>query len=142
MLENKSENYFKEYLKNVTNEQLIQFYDDIEWTLFPVLVIKEYQQRFNIKNKKEIIEKLKIHAELAKEKSRRLSSIAKNRSSKVSKKILSKGQKLSKSVENTKHLVYSEKNLTILEKLKELNKKGIITNREFQEKKKEILNRI
>lgn len=142
MLENKSENYFKEYLKNVTNEQLIQFYDDIEWTLFPVLVIKEYQQRFNIKNKKEIIEKLKIHAELAKEKSRKLSSIAKNRSSKVSKKILSKGQKLSKSVENTKHLVYSEKNLTILEKLKELNKKGIITNKEFQEKKKEILKRI
>ncbi|MFB5647622.1 MAG: SHOCT domain-containing protein [Candidatus Nitrosomaritimum yanchengensis] len=141
-MENKSENYFKEYLKNVTNEQLIQFYDDIEWTLFPVLVIKEYQQRFNIKNKKEIIEKLKIHAELAKEKSRKLSSIAKNRSSKVSKKILSKGQKLSKSVENTKHLVYSEKNLTILEKLKELNKKGIITNKEFQEKKKEILKRI
>lgn len=35
-----------------------------------------------------------------------------------------------------------EKNLLILEKLGELNKKGIITNKEFQNKKKEILKRI
>ncbi len=142
VLENKSEEHFKEYLKNITNDQLLQFYDDVEWTPFPVLVIKEYQHRFNAKNKKEVIEKLKIHAELAKEKSRKLSSIAKNRSSRVSKRILNKGQNLSKSVENTKRLVSSKNNLAILEKLGELNKKGIITNKEFQEKKKEILKRI
>ena len=141
-MESRSENYFKQYLKNVTNDQLIQFYDDVEWTPFPVLVIKEYQRRFNAKNKKDVIKKLKTHAELAKEKTRELRSIAKNRSSNVSKKVLRKREKLSKSVENTKSLVSSEKYFAILEKLSELNKKGIITNKEFQDKKKEILKRI
>ena len=141
-MENKSESSFKKYLKDISNDQLLQFYEDVEWTPFPVLVIKEYQQRFNAKNKKEVIQKLKIHAQLAKEKTKELKLIAKNRSSKVSKKILSEGEKISNSVENTKRLVMSEKNLLILEKLGELNKKGIITNKEFQNKKKEILKRI
>ncbi|MDH3191894.1 MAG: hypothetical protein OEM18_04330 [Nitrosopumilus sp.] len=141
-MENKSEDYFRQYLKNITNDQLIQFYDDVEWTPFPVLVIKEYQHRFKAKNKKDVIKKLKIHAELAKKRTSELHSIAKKRSSTVSKKILSKGKKLSKSVENTKYLASSEKNLIILVKLGELNKKGIITDKEFQDKKKEILKRI
>lgn len=141
-MENKSESSFKKYLKNISNDQLLQFYEDVEWTPFPVLVIKEYQQRFNAKNKKEVIQKLKIHAQLAKEKTKELKLIAKNRSARVSKKILSEGEKISNSVENTKRLVMSEKNLLILEKLGELNKKGIITNKEFQNKKKEILKRI
>lgn len=141
-MENKSEVYFKQYLKDVTNDQLNQFYTDVECNPFPVLVINEYQLRFNQKNRREVIEKLKIHTELAKEKTRELRSIAKNRSFKTSKKFLNKKQKLSKSIENTNHLIYSEKNLTVLEKLRKLNKKEIITNREFQDKKKEILKRI
>lgn len=141
-MENKSENYFKQYLKNVPNDQLIQFYNDVEWTPFPVLVIKEYQTRFNAKNKKEVVEKLRLHAELAKEKTKEIRSAAKNRTSKVSKKIRSKGDNISQSVKNTKRLVSSEKNLAILEKLGELNKKGIVTNKEFLDKKREILKRI
>ena len=140
-MENKSEDYFKKYLKDVTNEQLLQFYDDVEWTPFPVLVIKEYQRRFNIKNKKEFAEKLKI-AKLAKEKTKELRALAKDGSSKMSRKIRNNKEKLSKSVENSKRLASSEKNLIILEKLGELNKKGIISNKEFQDKKKEILKRI
>ena len=137
----KSESYFKDYLKNITNEQLVQFYDDVEWTPFPVLVIKEYQNRFKVKNKKEIIEKLKDHAEVAKEKTQELRSLAKIRGSKVTKKIKTKGKELTKSISETT-LISSEKNLRILEKLGELNKKGIITNQEFNEKKKELLKRI
>ena len=137
----KSESYFKEYLKNITNEQLVQFYDDVEWTPFPVLVIKEYQNRFKVKNKKEIIEKLKDHAEVAKEKTQELRSLAKSRGSKVTKKIKTKGKELTKSISETT-LISSEKNLRILEKLGELNKKNIITNKEFNEKKKELLKRI
>ena len=137
----KSESYFKDYLKNITNEQLVQFYDDVEWTPFPVLVIKEYQNRFKVKNKKEIIEKLKDHAEVAKEKTQELRSLAKSRGSKVTKKIKTKGKELTKSISETT-LISSEKNLRILEKLGELNKKGIITNQEFNEKKKELLKRI
>ena len=137
----KSESYFKNYLKNITNEQLVQFYDDVEWTPFPVLVIKEYQNRFKVKNKKEIIEKLKDHAEVAKEKTQELRSLAKSRGSKVTKKIKTKGKELTKSI-SEKTLISSEKNLRILEKLGELNKKNIITNKEFNEKKKELLKRI
>jgi hypothetical protein len=140
-LAKKSESYFKNYLKNITNEQLVQFYDDVEWTPFPVLVIKEYQNRFKVKNKKEVIEKLKDHAEVAKEKTQELRSLAKSRGSKVTKKIKAKGKELTKSISETT-LISSEKNLRILEKLGELNKKGIITNKEFIEKKKELLKRI
>ena len=136
----KSESYFKDYLKNITNEQLVQFYDDVEWTPFPVLVIKEYQNRFKVKNKKEIIEKLKDHAEVAKEKTQELHSLAKSRGSKVTKKIKTRGKKLTKSISETTGS--SEKSLRILEKLGELNKKDIITDKEFQEKKKELLKRI
>jgi hypothetical protein len=140
-LAKKSESYFKDYLKNITNEQLVQFYDDVEWTPFPVLVIKEYQNRFKAKNKKEVIEKLKDHAEVAKEKTQELRSLAKSRGSKVTKKIKTKGKELTKSISETS-LISSEKNLRILEKLGELNKKDIITNQEFNEKKKELLKRI
>jgi len=140
-LAKKSESYFKDYLKNITNEQLVQFYDDVEWTPFPVLVIKEYQNRFKVKNKKEVIEKLKDHAEVAKEKTQELRSLAKSRGSKVTKKIKTKGKELTKSISETT-LISSEKNLRNLEKLGELNKKDIITNQEFNEKKKELLKRI
>ena len=136
----KSEIFFKDYLHNITNEQLVQFYDDVEWTPFPVLVIKEYQNRFKAKNKKEVIRKLKSHVEVAKENTQKLRSLAKSRGSKVTKKIKTQGKKLSKSISET--IISSEKNVKILEKLGELNKKGIITNKEFNEKKKELLKRI
>jgi hypothetical protein len=137
----RSESYFKDFLKNITNEQLVQFYDDVEWTPFPVLVIKEYQNRFKAKNKKEVLEKLKGHVEIAKEKTQELRSFAKSRGSRVTKKLKTRGKKLTKSIsKNT--LISSEKNLRLLEKLGELNKKGIVTNKEFNEKKKELLKRI
>ena len=137
----KSERFFKDYLKNISNEQLIQFYDDVEWTPFPVLVLKEYQSRFKTKNKKEVIKKLQTHAQNTKEKTKELRSYAKKRSSKVGQKIQDKGKKISKSISDIK-LSSSEKNIKILEKLGELNKKKIITKKEFLEKKKEILKRI
>ena len=137
----KSEKYFRDYLSNITDDQLIHFYDDLEWTPFPVLVLKEYQNRFKSKNKKEILEKLKTHSEIAKDKSRQLTSIAKTQSSKVAKKIKAKGKNLGESIEE-RVILSSEKNLRILERLDELNKKGIITKKEFNEKKKELLKRI
>ena len=137
----KSEKYFRDYLSNITDDQLIHFYDDLEWTPFPVLVLKEYQNRFKSKNKKEVLEKLKTHTEIAKDKSRQLTSIAKTHSSKVAKKIKAKSKNLGESIEE-RVILSSEKNLRILERLDELNKKGIITKKEFNEKKKELLKRI
>ncbi|MFB5614794.1 MAG: hypothetical protein ACE5RI_06790 [Candidatus Nitrosomaritimum yanchengensis] len=140
-MQQKSESYFKKYLENITNEQLVQFYNDLEWTPFPVLVIKEYQDRFKPKNKKELLQKLKAHTKIAKEKSLELRSLAKNKGSKTAKELQSQGKKLSKSISEAK-FISSEKNLKILEKLADLNKKGIITQKEFAAKKKELLKRI
>ena len=137
----KSEKYFRDYLSNITDDQLIHFYDDLEWTPFPVLVLKEYQNRFKSKNKKEVLQKLKTQSKIAKDKTQQLTSIAKARSSKVTKKITTKGKELGESIEE-RIILSSEKNLRILERLGELNKKGIITKKEFNEKKKELLKRI
>ena len=101
-MQQKSESYFKKYLENITNEQLVQFYNDLEWTPFPVLVIKEYQNRFKPKNKKEVLQKLKAHTKIAKEKSLELRSFAKNKGSKTAKEIQSKGKKFTKEIEVVK----------------------------------------
>lgn len=137
----KSEKYFRDYLSNITDDQLIHFYDDLEWTPFPVLVLKEYQNRFKSKNKKEVLQKLKTHSKIARDKTQQLTSIAKERGTKVTKKITTRGKKLGESIEE-RVVLSSEKNLRILERLGELNKKGIITKKEFDEKKKELLKRI
>ena len=140
-MQKKSEQYFKEYLRNISNSQLVQFYDDIEWTPFPVLVLKEYQNRFKTKNKKEVLQKLKDQAEIAKGKTKELREKAKTKSSTVKTNLRTKSKKLADTISEAT-LISSEKNMKILEKLADLNKKGIITNKEFQEKKKEILKRI
>ena len=137
----KSEKSFQEYLSNISDNQLIQFYDDLEWTPFPVLVIKEYQNRFKSKNKKVVLEKLKKHTEIAKAKSRILQSIAKKKGSTTTSKIKTKGKEIGEHLGETISPSY-EKNLRILEKLGDLNKKGIITKKEFNQKKKELLRRI
>lgn len=125
-MENKTEKSFKDFLKNIPNEQLIDFYDEVEWTPFPILVIDEYQRRFKVKNTQEVKEKLQRRSELA-----RYRNIITN-------KIKSK----SKSLQEKTKRIYSKQNLELLEKLSELKKKGIITNKEFQEKKDELLKRI
>ncbi len=88
-----------------------------------------------------MVQKLKTQAELAKGRAKELQILAKKRGSKISKNLKIKGKKLTKSINKSK-FISSEKNLTIIEKLGELNKKGIITNKEFQEKKKKLLKRI
>ena len=93
------------------------------------------------KNKKEVLQKLKTHSKIARDKTQQLTSIAKTRGTKVTKKITTRGKKLGESIEE-RVVLSSEKNLRILERLGELNKKGIITKKEFDEKKKELLKRI
>lgn len=141
-MEKKSEHQFNQYLNSVTDDQLVQFYNDVEWTPFPVLVIKEYQRRFKPKNKNEITKKLQKQTRLAKIKSKQLHSIAKKSSSIISQSISSKGKKISKSIQDSTDNMSLKRTLAILEKLAELKEKKIITNQEFQIKKKEILKRI
>ena len=55
----KSEASFKEYLKKLSDETIIRYYSDVEYSPFPVLVIQEYTRRFEQKTKTEILKDLK-----------------------------------------------------------------------------------
>lgn len=97
----------------------MQFYEDLEWTPFPVLVIREHQRRFNTKDKKEALKKLRKQADLA----------------------LQYSSKLSNKIKSTR-IVSPRRNLDLIERLAELNKKGIITKKDFENKKQELLTRL
>ena len=53
----KSEEFFIKYLKTLPNSHIKQFYNDVEWTPYHVLVIKEFQRRFK-PNDTEFLDKL------------------------------------------------------------------------------------
>ncbi len=169
----KCDSNFRKYLKNISNDQLLEFYQDVEWTPYPMLVIDEYIRRFKPKNKIEVLEKiriqailekiksyelnklaskegtktkgqLKIQASLAKKKSSELSKLAAKKSVQVSKELKNLTQtKLSKGVTAARKMtVSSSENLDLIEKLGKLKKNKLISNKEFEIKKKEILARI
>lgn len=158
MTDLKSEKVFIDYLKNQPDDTIIQFYHDVEWTLFPVLVLEEYKRRFK-RNDQSIVEKIKIQTELAKNKGIILKKLAKIKGAKLNQILLeqasvakSKGvsaKKIGKNaslhvLQNTKKMTKSksQKNLELLEKLAELYKAKVITSKEFQIKKKELLSKI
>ena len=51
----KSETSFKEYLKKLPDDTIIEYYSDVEYSPFPVILIQEYTRRFQQKSKNEII---------------------------------------------------------------------------------------
>ena len=136
----KTEASFKRLLKNMNDSEIKKYYNDLEWTAFPVLIIKEYQKRFNSKNSKKVIDKLKIQTEVAKQQSNVLKKIATEKSNEILKQA---SNTVSQGINSAKKMTYSpEQSLVLLEKLAALNKKGVISNQEFQDKKKEILKKI
>lgn len=175
-MELKSEKSIKEYLKTLSDDIIIKYYLDVEYSPFPVLVIEEYTRRFKRKSKEEMVKDLKLQARLAHKKTQELGLMAKNnkliddvtreksekvinqakkKGYKISEKIVRKGSKLgSKLKSSTKSKVQrgikagkdlkstSYDQLQLLEKLGELQKKGLITEKEFQDKKKKILSKI
>jgi chorismate synthase len=172
----KSESSFKEYLKKLPDHTIIEYYSDVEYSPFPIILIQEYARRFQQKNKNEIIKDLKYHTQLARKKTQEINKMAKKRISvddltkqktqkiieqakrkgySIGKKISIKHHNLSSTLKKTakskiqktvdagKKLQLSKKeNLEILEKLAKLKDAGIITTKEFQEKKKKILSNI
>ena len=175
-MELKSEKSIKEYLKTLSDDIIIKYYLDVEYSPFPILVIEEYTRRFKKKTKDEIIKDLKLQTRLARKKTQELGQMAKKhklvddvtrqKSEEVIKQAKKKGYQISEkivtkssalktrlrkgaktgiqgSVNAGKKLGAStQKELDLLEKLGELRKAGIITNKEFQEKKKKILSKI
>ena len=139
----KSEGFFIEYLKTLPDSHIKQFYNDVEWTPYPVLVIKEFQRRFKPKDA-EFLDKLLESVNDAKKRGQKIGKIAKIRGVKLSQRVKSRAKKtVSKKITKAKRMIRSsDDNVELIKKLGELKKAGIITNKEFQAKKKQLLDKI
>ena len=142
-MDNKSEKHLIKYLKSLPDNQIKQFYDAVEWTPYPVLVIKEFQRRFQ-PNDDEFVDKLLESIGEAKEKGQKIGKIAKIRGLKLGKQVKTEARKtVSKKITKAKRMIRSsDDNLELIKKLNELKKAGVISNKEFQTKKKQLLDKI
>ena len=139
----KSEEFFIKYLKSIPDKHIKQFYNDVEWTPYPVLVIQEFQRRFK-PNDEEFLEKLLESVDDAKEKGQKIGRLAKIRGLQLGKRVKARAKKtVSKKITRAKRMIRSsDDNVELLKKLGELKKAGIISNKEFQTKKKQLLDKI
>jgi hypothetical protein len=139
----KSEEFFIKYLKSIPDKHIKQFYNDVEWTPYPVLVIQEFQRRFK-PNDEEFLEKLLESVDDAKKKGKKIGKLAKIRGLQLGKQVKARAKKtVSKKITNAKRMIRSsDDNVELLKKLGELKKAGIISNKEFQAKKKQLLDKI
>ena len=142
-VDNKSEAFLIKYLKTLPDKHIKQFYNDVEWTPDPILVIKEFQRRFK-PNDEEFLEKLLESVDEAKRKGQKIGKLAKIRGLKLSKRVRAQAKKtVSKKITKAKRMIRSsEDNVELIRKLGELKKAGIISNKEFQVKKKQLLDKI
>ena len=142
-MDEKSEDFLIKYLKTLPDKHIKQFYNDVEWTPYPILVIKEFQRRFK-PNDEEFLEKLLESVDEAKRKGQKIGKLAKIRGLKLSKRGRVQAKKtVSKKITKAKRMIRSsEDNVELIRKLGELKKVGIISNKEFQVKKKQLLDKI
>ena len=142
-MDEKSEDFLIKYLKTLPDKHIKQFYDAVEWTPYPVLVIKEFQRRFK-PNDEEFLEKLLESVDEAKRKGQKIGKMAKIRGLNLSKQVRARAKKtVSKKITKAKRMIRSsEDNVELIRKLGELKKAGIISNKEFQAKKKQLLDKI
>ncbi len=142
-VDEKSEDYLIKYLKTLPDKHIKQFYNDVEWTPYPILVIKEFQRRFK-PNDEEFLEKLLESVDEAKRKGQKIGKLAKIRGLNLSKQVRAQAKNaVSKKITKAKRMIRSsEDNVELIRKLGELKKAGIISNKEFQVKKKQLLDKI
>ena len=142
-VDEKSEDFLIKYLKTLPDKHIKQFYNDVEWTPYPILVIKEFQRRFK-PNDEEFLEKFLKSVDEAKRKGQKIGKLAKIRGLKLSKQVRAQAKKtVSKKITKAKRMIRSsEDNVELIRKLGELKKAGIISNKEFQVKKKQLLDKI
>mgnify|MGYP003722986949 FL=1 len=142
-MDEKSEDFLIKYLKTLPDKHIKQFYNDVEWTPYPILVIKEFQRRFK-PNDEEFLEKLLESVDEAKRKGQKIGKMAKIRGLNLSKQVRAQAKKtVSTKITKAKRMIRSsEDNVELIRKLGELKKAGIISNKEFQAKKKQLLDKI
>jgi len=92
----------------------------------------------------EFLEKLLESVDDAKEKGQKIGRLAKIRGLQLSKRVKARAKKtVSKKITKAKRMIRSsDDNVELLKKLGELKKAGIISNKEFQTKKKQLLDKI
>jgi len=106
-VDNKSEAHLIKYLKSLPDNRIKQFYDAVEWTPYPVLVIKEFQRRFQ-PNDDEFVDKLLESVGEAKKKGQKIGRLAKIRGLKLSKQVKSRAKKtVSKKITKAKRMIRS-----------------------------------
>jgi len=142
-VDNKSEAHLIKYLKSRPDNRNKHFYDAVEWTPYPVLVIIEFQRRFQPNEDKFVDKHIESVGE-AKKKGQKIGRLAKIRGLKLGKQVKAEAKKtVSKKITKAKRMIRSsEDNVELIKKLGELKKAGIINNKEFQAKKKQLLDRI
>ena len=142
-MDEKSEDFLIKYLKTLPDKHIKQFYNDVEWTPYPILVIKEFQRRFK-PNDDEFVDKLLESVGEAKKKGQKIGRLAKIRGLKLGKQVKAEARKtVSKKITKAKRMIRSsDDNLELIKKLSELKKAGVISDKEFQAKKKQLLDKI
>ena len=91
-MDEKSEDFLIKYLKTLPDKHIKQFYNDVEWTPYPILVIKEFQRRFK-PNDEEFLEKLLESVDEAKRKGQKIGKLAKIRGLNLSKQVRARAKK-------------------------------------------------
>ena len=139
----------------VINEYTRRFKRKTKKEILKNLKTQAHLARKKTKELSQMAKKQKLVDDVTKQKSEEIIKQAKKKGYEVSENIIKKGGVLSsklkkrtkssldKGIKASKKIRTSkEKQLELLEKLGELKKSGIITNKEFQEKKKKILSNI
>ena len=123
----KSEKSFKEYLKKLSDDTIIKYYSDVEYSPFPVLIIQEYTRRFQQKSKNEILKDLKLQTRLARKKTHEISKMAKKhtlvddlsqkKSQEIIKQAKRKGYQISEKISDKRHKISSKLKTTAKSKI-------------------------
>jgi len=139
-VDNKSEAHLIKYLKSLPDNRIKQFYDAVEWTPYPVLVIKEFQRRFQ-PNDDEFVDKLLESVGEAKKKGQKIGKLAKIRGLKLSKQVKAEAKKtVSKKITKAKRMIRSsEDNVELIKKLGELKRRVLLAIRSFRQKRNNCL---
>ena len=139
-VDNKSEKYLIKYLKSLPDNQIKQFYNAVEWTPYPVLVIKEFQRRFD-PNDDEFVTKLLESVNEAKTKGQKIGRLAKLRGLKLSNRVKTRAKKtVSKKVTKAKRMIRSPKdNVELIKKLGELKRLVLLAIKNFRRKRNNFL---
>ena len=159
---------FREYLRSLSDQDLAGYYLGIEESRrFAEIIAKEYGRRFRGTPAEKILERMQPPPGLARHRDdilERLSTNAGALSKMVSEyasaatqataglgqagarvggQLVSETQAgISGGIKTARRMTVSQKNADLLAKLGELHKSGVITAREFREKKKDLLDRI